>query len=336
MRLRTLSTGVLVTLSVAIITTGLVAGGVAVSAPLVLLSDDMTNLYPNQASNHSILFTTLTGATQPSDTITLTFNPSFTLSALTAADIQLLHGPTGIDTVELTGPFAGVNTWGVQIASPVITLTHPTSGGDIPALDKITVRIGTNAGGVNQITNPSTVGSYVIRIGGTFGDTGALAVPIARATIGVSGGNGVTPPGGNNPPPTPPPTITFDGCPIFTGTYLLTGTTTIGTQVYINNDTLGVTQYPNGTWDSLRMLVIGPNTFYAVAQDTGNGIASTPVSATLHRRMLGDNNGDNHVNDFDLAGLASHWEQDWCPSDFVRDNIIDDFDLSVIAWYWTF
>lgn len=307
----------------------------ATAAALLQVSDEMSLLTPNAYSNHEIRFKTLAGATDPGDTIVVTFAAGFDLSALTLSDIRLSTGPTGTENLQTIAAFPGTGSWGVSITSPAITFTHPTSGGDIAGLDIVLIRIGTNAGGTNRIKNPSSAGSRVTRITGTFGDVGALAVAITNASVGITtgatGGGG----GSQQPPETPLPTIDEYLCPIFTPTHLITGTTTIGTIVFVNNESFGVTQYPSGAWDSLRALTMGPNTFYAFAQSTGNGISSASVSRRFYRYALGDTNGDGRVDDFDLAGLAAHWEEYWCPADFNNDGIDDDFDLSVMAWYWT-
>ncbi len=305
------------------------------AAALVNLSDEMSLLTPHAYSNHEIRFTTLSGATDPGDAITITFATGFDLSALTLGDIQLMHGATGTETTETLATFPGAGSWGVAVTSPSITFTHPTSGGNIAPLDKVIIRMGTNAGGTNKVRNPNGVGSRVVTIGGSFGDTGALAVAITNASVGITTGT-TGGGGGNNPPPeTPAPYMDEYSCPIFGTTHLITGTTTIGTQVYVNNDSFGVVQYSNGAWDSLRALTLGTNTFYAFAQSTGTGISSPSVSRTFYRYRLGDTNGDQAVDDFDLAGLAAHWEEYWCPADFNNDLTDDDFDLSVMAWYWT-
>lgn len=307
----------------------------AYAAPLVFLSDEMSILSPNAFANHTIKFTTLSGLGTPGHTLTLTFPSQFIFGSVGVSDISLSYGPTGTETTASVGAFAGTGTWGVSIAAPVITFTHPTAGSEIAPADVIIIKIGTHTGGTNRLRNPSVNGSYVIRIGGTFGDAGSLAVPIANATIGVTTGSTGSTGGSTQTDPVPPPTIDEYSCPVFTSTHLLTGTATLGTRVFVNNDSSGVTQYPNGTWDSLRALVYGTNVFWAFAQSTGTGESSTSVSRTIYRHMLGDTNGDMRVDDFDLAGLAAHWEGRWCPGDFNRDDRIDDFDLSILAWYWT-
>ena len=310
----------------------------AQGARLISIRDEMTKLNPNITSNHTITFTTLSGAGDPSDTITVTFDSGFYLGALTPNDILLSHGPSGTEITETLTAFPGVGTWGVSIVGSTITFTHPTSAaaGDIAGADKVKIRIGTHTGGTNQITNPSAQGSKKIEISGTFGDTGALAVPITKATIGINANFGTTPSGGGNQPPpsTNPPAVSLEGCPVFGDNATITGTHDIGTIVFVNNSSQGVNYDNIGNWDSLRLLNLGGNQFIIFAQNQSNGISSDPVSFTVVRNMLGDNNTDMRVDDFDLAGLAAHWDTDWCPSDFNNDNIIDDFDLSVIAWYW--
>lgn len=163
------------------------------------------------AANHEFRFETPTGVDAASDTIVLNYQSAFGLGAVTVGDIDLLHGPvTGLEVNEALAGAPGVGTWGVSVGASSITLTAPTNAavGEIAVNDIVTIRIGTNAaGGVNQITNPSIAQAAQIILGGTFGDSNTVSVPIvsndsvtvtatvaATSTSGGGGGNGDTVP----------------------------------------------------------------------------------------------------------------------------------------------
>lgn len=177
------------------------------AAALTGVQDVMTDQVVSALSDHKIIFTTPTGVDAPTDTIQLTFDSDFSLAAITFSDVDLLHGAiTGLETNESLAALPAAGTWGVDVSGQVLTLTAPTdaAAGEITAGDIVTIRIGTNAGGVNQITNPSVGGLYHLNINGTFGDAGGVTISISisyslsvSATVLPPGGFG----GGGGPPP---------------------------------------------------------------------------------------------------------------------------------------
>jgi hypothetical protein len=144
-------------------------------------SDTLSTHKVSTSADHQIRFKAVTGVDSPTDTITLNLSP-FAFGAVGVGDIDILHGPvTGQETSDLHAAAPGINTWGIGVAGGIITLIAPTNAapGTIPAGNFVTILIGTNAtGGVNRLTNPAVAGSYQINIGGTFGDSNALAVAI--------------------------------------------------------------------------------------------------------------------------------------------------------------
>jgi hypothetical protein len=154
---------------------------IAQAANLTALSDTLSTEKASTASNHTIRFTTPTGAGDVGDTITIVFPAGFTIGSVDYTDIDLSHGAsTGYETEETLAATADGTSWGASFASQTLTLTHPTnaSNGDITSNDKVIVEIGLNASGGNaQITNP-TAGTHVLVIDGTFGDDGQIAVAI--------------------------------------------------------------------------------------------------------------------------------------------------------------
>ena len=141
----------------------------------------------------------------------------------------------------------------------------------------------------------------------------------------------------SHPPSIPPrpamPTIDQGICPIFLPAIILTGTKPSNTIVFINNSTDNV-NYPAAlNWSSLENLIMGNNLFLIYSRDN-YGQNSDILNAVIRRCRIGDTNCSTIVDDFDLAGLAYHWETDWCYGDFNHDFIDDDFDLAGLASHW--
>ncbi len=204
----------------------LFGSSVAQAAEISALTVRMTRQGISAASDHQVRFTVANGVATPTDTITLTYSSGFSLAALTVSDIDLFHGPTtGLETQETLASSAALGgIWGVSITGNVITFSPPMDAvfNEIATGEVVTVRIGTNAGGTNQITNPGTAGTYGLQIGGVFGGSGLARIPIvatARSGFGVSftvpaasaGGGGDGGGGGGGvgavtpPPPVVPP-----------------------------------------------------------------------------------------------------------------------------------
>ena len=173
--------------------------GTAHATLLTTMSDVMSTSNAGEESNHTFTFTTPTGASN-NTTITITFPGAFGTSSLTQDDVDITD-----DGVERTtaANCDGVEQMSVSVLADVITLrVCAGDGGAISAGSIVVVEIGTHATasgtGVNQITNPSTAGTYLIGINGTFNDNGSLAVTInepgsitVRAVVeGDDGGGG--------------------------------------------------------------------------------------------------------------------------------------------------
>ncbi len=154
----------------------------AKAASLTALSDTMSRLKSSTVSDHTIRFTTSTGAGDVGDTIIITMPDGFTIGSVDTSDIDLSHGvTTGYETEEGLAAVATSTLWGAAFSSQILTFTHPTDGanGDIAAADKVIVEIGLNAAsGDQQITNQSSANTYIIDIAGTFGDSGKIGIVI--------------------------------------------------------------------------------------------------------------------------------------------------------------
>jgi len=188
------------------------------AATVTSANDYPTTLRTSQSANHQVLFTTSSVISEGA-TATLTFSTSFDTSNITEDDVDILD-----DGIELTtaSSCAGTEKASVVMASDVLTITICAGdGGAITAGSQVTVEIGTNATssglGANRVVNPSLVGTYFVSIGGTFGDSGSIALPIGsqndQISVSVavpaisSGGGGVPQPGGGGTGDVTAPTI---------------------------------------------------------------------------------------------------------------------------------
>lgn len=152
-----------------------------VAASITNFSNLMTRQQVSADSDHTITFTTPTGAAEDTD-ITVTFEAGFDLTALTIGDIDVQDDAVSLTTA---ADCTGAAEAGLSIAGQVITIEICNgNGGAIAADSEVTIAIG----GTNQITNPATVDEYEITIGGTFGDTGIIEVPIIDDdTVNITG-----------------------------------------------------------------------------------------------------------------------------------------------------
>ncbi len=170
--------------------------------------DKLSDYLISVPANHEIVFKTPSGVNSPTSTIDIAL-PDFVFGSVGSADIDLHYGsitgyehPAGIAAT----PAAGI--WGLTISGTTITLTPPTDAatGTVPFSDYIALRIGTNAGGTHQLTNPPTSRQAQITISGLFGDYNLLGIPIVNdnqlavtaivlpPTIIGGGGSTVNPP----------------------------------------------------------------------------------------------------------------------------------------------
>jgi hypothetical protein len=152
----------------------------AYAAALTALSDTMSSNKISTASSHVIKFTTPTGATDNTDTITITFPSDFDFTSKTIGTLTLTHGATtGLENTETLAASASATEWGAAFSGTenrVLTLTAPTDGTGAAAMsagNKVILTYDST----NSI-NPSLGTSYVVSIAGNFGDTGSITVPI--------------------------------------------------------------------------------------------------------------------------------------------------------------
>jgi len=183
------------------------------------MSDTMHRQSVDTASDHSILFTTLTGVAD-GETIVVTFPADFDGTDLDETDVDLIEDTTpdglcddaGGTTKGLVADTPGTNEWTAVFSgteSRVLTFTSGGATAVIEAGSEVCIEIGQNADGTvnsssppgsgaaagnTQYVNPSTTGSFSVSLSvGDGADTGTLAVPIndddtvtINATVDVS------------------------------------------------------------------------------------------------------------------------------------------------------
>ncbi len=149
------------------------------AAAVTSSKDTLSDSRPSTVSNHTITFTTPSGATA-GDTITVTFDTAFDTSSIVFGDIDLTDD--GGD-LTLAGDCSTATDISAVMASDVLTFTLCGSAAAIDAGSILEIEIGTNAtSGTNQIANPALLGcsggSSVcdVSVAGTFGDTGTVQV----------------------------------------------------------------------------------------------------------------------------------------------------------------
>ena len=175
---------------------------------LFLVSDTQSRQKISTYSNHEIAFRlTLGTSVTENETITLGFSSGFAagLNGIDCGDIDLTDDGAEENLNNEGGGCAATATeWGVSVGGGTITLTAPSNAATyIDGSSDVVVRIGTNTTeegtGDEQILNPAIPGSYLIQIGGTFGDNKTFAVSIVTneqvgvtARVGEEGGGGFT------------------------------------------------------------------------------------------------------------------------------------------------
>jgi len=115
--------------------------------------------------------------------------------------------------------------------------------------------------------------------------------------------------------------------------YTVEGTRPEGTEIFVNNHTIGVSYPSDDRWAVTRTVRFGDNIFDVHAIFPG-GQESPHINTLVFRRVIGDTNANGIVDDFDLALLARQWLTDRWESDFDEDGVVDDFDLAGLASHW--
>ncbi len=192
---------------VATIFAALVAAVPVNAATLTSVNHTLTSEQVGVTANHELVFTTPSGVPE-GDTIEIQFDASFDTASIGEDDVDIDDGGDLTTAPDCTG----AEEASVVVAADEIEITIcPGDGGAIAPASTITIEVGTNATasgtGTNQITNPAGVGAYQIYIGGTFGDSGSVWVPIGSPgnipvalQVGAGGNGGPSGCGDSLPP----------------------------------------------------------------------------------------------------------------------------------------
>ena len=150
---------------------GLPGLGVAQAANVTGFSNTLSDSAPSAAADHTIEFTTPSGM-DAGGTITITLGSFIDVETITDGDLEL-----DIDETPATvGETASGATWGVSTSAEEVQLISGTEA--VAEGAEIVVRIGENAGGTNQIVNPSGTGSYAMQVDVNGDDSGETQVAI--------------------------------------------------------------------------------------------------------------------------------------------------------------
>lgn len=158
------------------------------AASILTPSDTLSRLKVGIDADHKIVFTTPSGVAA-AGTITVTFPSDFSTTSVDYTDIDV--SDDGVD-LALDDSALGA-TWGAAFGGDSDrTLTISSGTGTIAASSVISIEIGINATfgieGDQAINNPTTDGTYLINIGGSFGDTGSTnVVVVTDDQIAVAG-----------------------------------------------------------------------------------------------------------------------------------------------------
>lgn len=180
-------------LMVAVIAATLSINTTLAAGQVTSLSDIVSNNSFSALANHEIKFVTPTGVAS-GNTVTFTFQSGVNISTIAFGDVDFATNDGNVCTAgnwteqALVGVSPTTSQWLAAVSGQALTLT---SGGvsAIVTLNKcVRIRIGLNATALSgtpthQIVNPSSGTQYTIAIGGTFTDSGTIAVPILVSGI---------------------------------------------------------------------------------------------------------------------------------------------------------
>lgn len=203
-----------------------------------------------------------------------------------------------------------------------------------------------NYQGENMGTVPATVEAaspnYVLN-----GSVEAI-VGEGMTSPNYQGGAGAPVPGGT-PPPIPPtpstgggsggtPTVVSPTLRHRIWTYLPVGYLDglrgeAGAPIFVNDSEVGVTYSGPYQWQKpSHPLGLGNNVLRVRAQ---YGDQFSPIAeSVMRRRLVGDVNDSQYVDDIDLSLFSRAWGKSVPEADFNEDGLVDDLDLSLLASHW--
>jgi hypothetical protein len=104
------------------------------------------------------------------------------------------------------------------------------------------------------------------------------------------------------------------------------------TSVTLDGDEDVVELVDEDSWQVSVSLAYGLNSFTLVASDGDD--ESDETIFEIYRRLAGDMNEDDTVNDYDLSLLIASWGTEDAAGDFNEDGIVDDYDFSMMVARW--
>ncbi len=212
------------------------------AAALTSVSDTLSDSRPGVGANHTIQYTNGT-TTNAGETIQITFDPTTSLFGGIGSVVTGDINATGMTVVSTCS--AGADR--VTLSTSTTALTFTVCTGNTVAAGTKTIAVGSN-----KITNPTSTGSYIIRIAGTqvnSADTRVAIVNAVQVTAAVD------------------TTFTFTVTGVATGTTLGNGATTTG----------------GSSSTTINFGTISPNTHNEIAQQLAVSTnASNGFAVTVH------------------------------------------------------
>jgi len=269
--------------------------------------DILSTLTESVVANHTISFVTPTGVAN-AETITLTFDSSFTMGSVDEDDVDIVGDTYGELTTE--ADCDGSDEASVVFASYVMTIT--LCSGDSAlfiATETVTIEVGdhaTSSGtGSNQITNPSASNDVPVDIAGTQTDSGALALSfIADDSVAVSA--------------QVDPTITFSISDVAIGF----GDLSSSTGRWANSGATGDDASDPATPTAAHTMAISTNADNGWAI-TYNGATLTSGSNTIDVASSIDEDSDGTQNSEEFGISASTSDNATIASGYERDGNAD-------------
>lgn len=115
--------------------------------------------------------------------------------------------------------------------------------------------------------------------------------------------------------------------------FLLYGTMDTDTdQLTVNDESEGVEFTDDDSWEAMVSLSYGLNSFTLVASDDSEESDETVYE--IYRRLIGDVNEDDGVDDYDLSKFVALWGGSSRAGDFNEDQTVDDYDFSMLVSRW--
>jgi hypothetical protein len=118
----------------------------------------------------------------------------------------------------------------------------------------------------------------------------------------------------------------------YDSTVTLYGSRSSSATIYIDGSSDGVSYPSTTTWRGTTSLSQGIQTIYLASEIAGGRTSS--IGIPVFYRWIGDVNGDNTVDDYDLSRFVNDWNTSLPESDFNEDTTVDDYDLSLFVSNW--